>query len=101
MNEVPIRELQKAIRHNFGVESKHVGAVHVAETWDGAVAWEGDVQVFDLRDHPLALRCYAWSHETDKANTRNFVTVLHHGPIDSPKKAVQAVIANEARKHGH
>ena len=57
---------------------------------------DGEVQVFDLIDHPTAQRCYAWSYETDERKERT-LAVLHEGPVDSPRKAVQAAIVRDAR----
>lgn len=97
VNEVSIEELQKAIRHNFGCESRHVGEEPITETHDGRIAWQGAVQVFDLIGHS-APRCYAWSHATDDPKKRRFVTVLHVPPVDSPRAAVRAAAVAEARR---
>lgn len=77
--------------------AEHMGSVHVVETFRGAVAWEGDVELFELAGHPSATHGYAWAHETDSGG-RRFVTVLRLPPITSPETAVRAVIVNEARK---
>jgi len=47
-------------------------------------------------------RCYAWAHlEDDQSGKQQVVTVLHQPPVDSPQKAVQAAIVQEARERGH
>lgn len=97
MNEVAISELQKAIRHNFGCESKHVSEEEITEMHEGRIAWQGAVQVFDLIGHS-APRCYAWSHATDKPKIRRFVTVLHVPPVDSARAAVRAAAVTEFRR---
>ncbi len=71
-------------------------AVPVREAFEGKTVWEGVVQVFDLIGHPTARRAYAWSYETDEGKTRS-VAVLHQGPVDSPRKAVQAAIVSDHR----
>jgi hypothetical protein len=69
-------------------------SVPVKEFFQGQTVWEGVVQVFNLRGHPTAKRCYAWSHATT-GEKRRFVAVLHQGPVDSPEKAVRAAIVQE------
>lgn len=80
---------------------KWVESVPITETFAGQVVWDGIVEVFDLIDHPTATRCYAWSHEVDGSDQRRFVAVLHQGPVDSPKAAVQAAIVQAQREEGH
>jgi hypothetical protein len=52
--------------------------------------------VFELIGHPTAARAYAWSHVTT-GTKRQFYAVLHAGPVDSPRRAVQAVIVQQSR----
>lgn len=70
----------------------------VKETFKGETVWEGTVEVFDLIDYPDADRCYAWSHATDKDETRRYVAVLHVEPVTSPEAAVRASIVQQARE---
>ena len=94
-----IEELQDVIRKLHGAESKHVETVPVVETFNGQTVWEGEVEVFDLLDHPIANRIYAWSHDTDDpASPRRHVTVLHLPPAITPRKAVQASIVSDYRE---
>jgi hypothetical protein len=79
-----------------GCESRHVRSVPVREVFNGLVAWEGVVEVFDLIGHPKAKRCYGWSFE-DGRQTRS-VTVLELPPVDSPETAVKVAIAAKARE---
>ena len=92
--EESIDALRDAIRRLHGCDSRWVEAVPVKETFEGKTVWEGVVQVFHLIDHPSALRCYAWSYETDEGK-RRFIAVLHEEPVDSPRKAVQAAILED------
>ena len=93
-----IEELQEVIRKLHGSESTHVETVPIKETWQGETVWEGDVEVFDLHDHPDTSRVYAWAHDTDDpSNPRRHVTVLHIPPATSPRKAVQASIVSDYR----
>lgn len=96
MSETSKEALKKTIRNLHGCESVWVESVPVIETFQGRMVWDGVVQVFDLKGHPTATRCYAWSHATT-GRKRRFVAVLHQGPVDSPEKAVRAAIAAEER----
>ena len=98
MTETNTDALHRAIRDLHGCESRWVEAVPVTETFEGQTVWEGAVQVFDLIDHPTAKRAYAWSHPTDdESGPRRYVAVLQEGPVNSPRKAVQAAIVQEQR----
>jgi hypothetical protein len=94
-----IKELQDAIRRLHGSEASHVETVPVKELFQGQTVWEGDVEVFDLHDHPNAPRVYAWAHETEDADKhKRHVTVLHIPPVTSPETAVRAAIVQEYRE---
>lgn len=94
-----IQELQKVIRKLHGSFTTHVETVPVTETFQGQTVWEGEVEVFDLHDHPKASRVYAWSHDTsDPDNPKQHITVLHLPPATSPLKAVQVAIAGMFRE---
>jgi hypothetical protein len=89
--------LQDAIRHMHGCEATWMESVPVKETFRDETVWEGEVQVFELRGHPVAERAYAWSHATDGPR-RRFVAVLGVGPIQDAVAAVRASIVAESRK---
>jgi hypothetical protein len=94
-----IKELKDVIRKLHGTEATHVETVPVKETFQGQTVWEGDVEVFDLADHPKASRVYAWSHETnDPENPRQHITVLQIPPATTPLRAVQVAIAGMFRE---
>jgi hypothetical protein len=94
-----IEELKEVIRKLHGTEATHVETVPVKETFQGQTVWQGDVEVFDLADHPKASRVYAWSHETDDPeNPRQHITVLQIPPATTPLKAVQVAIAGMFRE---
>ena len=91
-------ELRDVIRRVHGAEATHVESVPVKEMFQGTTVWEGVVEVFDLVDHPTAMRAYAWSHGTDDpANPKRLVTVLHLHPIKSAQDAVKVAIIQEFR----
>jgi len=98
VSEVSTNALREVIKSLHGCDSTWIESVPVRETFEGETVWEGTVQVFDLKDHPTAKRCYVWSHTVGDSNKRRFVAVLHQGPIDSPQAAVRAAIVQEARE---
>ena len=51
-----IEELQDAIKQLYDSDSTHVETVPVTERFQGQIVWEGDVEVFNLEDHPKAER---------------------------------------------
>ena len=91
-----IETLREAIRATHGCDSRHVGSEQVYESFEGRIAWQGTVEVFDLIGHPKAKRAYAWTYRDDKQNKT--VTVLHIPPVDSPQSAVKVAIAAQVRR---
>ena len=94
-------ELQNAIRHLHGCDSRHVESVRVTETWQDETVWDGTVEVFDLIGHPTAKRAYAWSHAVEGSTKRRFIAVLREGKVDSPVAAVRVAIMTEVRERAH
>lgn len=92
-----IEELKTAIRRLHGCDADYVASVPVKEVFQDQVVWDGLVEVFDLRGHPKAKRCYAWSHATD-SDAKRFVAVLELPPVDSAETAVKAALVEEIRK---
>lgn len=60
-----IEELQEVIRKLHGTESSYVETVPIKEVFQCQTVWEGEVEVFDLHEHPKTSRVYAWAHETN------------------------------------
>ena len=91
-----LEELREAIQPVHSVDSEHIRTVAVKETFQGETMWDGLVEVFKLKGHPIAERAYAWTHETDHPNRpRRHVTVLDLHPIKSAQDAVRAAIVQE------
>jgi hypothetical protein len=93
------RLLQRVIQQRHRCEAIHRESVHVHEVLDGQTIWEGNVEVFDLKDHSEAERCYGWSHREEGTsghvlNSENMrlITVLGKRPVDSPEMAVRTAI---------
>ena len=68
--------LAQAIRRLHNCDSTHVESVRVVEAFRGETVWDGQIEVFDLIDHPTVKRAYAWAHEKDAGDPR-YVAVLH------------------------
>jgi hypothetical protein len=92
MDPAGIPALRDAIRHLHGADSRHVATEYVHDVAPtGEVAWDGDVEVFELSGSDKPLRCYAWSEATT-GTKRRFFAVLGVGQIDSATRAVRASI---------
>ena len=91
-----IRKLIEAIETTHECNAVHVGTQMVAEFFRDSVAWNGIVEIFDLKGHPRAKRCYAWSYAIK--NKTQYVTVLEIPPVDSAESAVQAAVAGGQQK---
>ncbi len=96
MQDNSVSTLHHTIRRLHGCDSTHIGTVAVTETFEDEVVWTGEVEIFELIDHPITQRAYAWAYETDSGKLRH-VAVLHKPPVDSARAAVRAVIAAESR----
>lgn len=97
MDPAGIPALIEAIRHMHSCDATWIESVPVHETHGAETVWKGEVQVFDLTNHPEATRAYAWSHESGPGGRRRFYAVLHAGQVRSAAKAVQASILTDAR----
>jgi hypothetical protein len=94
-----IAQVQVAVLqlHNCGAVWRATVPVH--EVFQGHTVWQDDVEVFDLHDHPKAMRAYAWSHlDGDKDERTRFAAVLEIPPVESAETAVLVQIVSDARK---
>ena len=89
MNELSVSEFEKAILATHGAVALLDSRTIVEEVFKGKPVWRGEVLVFELKGHPTATQCYAWSVDG------RVTAVLHDGPIDSPRAAVRAAIVAE------
>ena len=86
-----LSELQSAIRRQFECRSVFRGAVVIREQFlSDCQVWKGTVLIFDLLDYPTGSRCYAWSSPVEGTAQQEYVSILHRGPVDSPRAAVRA-----------
>ena len=94
-----LTRLQIVIQELHKCGAVHRETIPVRETFNGKTVWEGDVEVFDLENHPKAKRVYAWSHVAgENDEQKRYVTVLHLPPVDSPQSAVRLAIVQEYRE---
>jgi hypothetical protein len=94
-----IEELQDVIKRLHDSESTHVETVPVKEVFEGETVWEGEVEVFDLHDHPRTSRVYAWTHQTEDADhPKRHVTVLQIPPATTPENAVRTSIMSDYKE---
>lgn len=91
-----IDELKDVILKLHGVKADYLETVPVKETFQDQIVWEGEVEVFNIRGHPQATKCYAWAYQTDTG--RRFLAVLELPPVDSPINAVRAAIMSDVKK---
>lgn len=92
-----IQELQAAILNVHGASATHIETVPVTEEFQGETVWEGEVEVFNIRGHPKATRCYGWGYSADEDQGRKYVAVLELPPVDSPQTAVKAAVVSEIK----
>ena len=84
--------LASAIKLQHKCRPAHKETIFVHErTADEETVWKGEVEVFDLKEHPKAKTCYAWEHKGGNGNVKIF-TILGSDIIDSANRAVQAAI---------
>jgi hypothetical protein len=93
-----IERLAKAIFDLHGVKAVWLESVIVREIFGNKEVWNGVVEVFDLKGHPQATKCYAWSSSIEGSTKQRYYTVLHVPPIDSPEKAVRASIVHDHKR---
>lgn len=84
-NKQSLERLQQAIFHLHKVDSEWIESKHVREESGGKTIWEGEVEVFMLRDHPTAKRCYAWTCDEPE----EFIIILELPPVTDAQSAVK------------
>ena len=89
MTEVSTDQVKQAVESQLGGTSTFAQVVPIREMHGEQLVVQGTVHIFDLADHPGAIRANAWSHEMPDGK-RRMSAVLHAGPITSPREAVRA-----------
>jgi hypothetical protein len=93
-NKNYIERLKQVIFHFHKSDSKHVGSVPVEEVFKGKTLWKGDVEVFELTDHPKAKRCYGWTY----GEPEEFITILELPPVTDAQSAVKVGVSYQIKK---
>lgn len=86
--------LQMVIHQLHNSAATWLESVPVTETFEGKTVWQGNVEVFALRDHPKAKRCYGWSYDEPE----QFITILELPPVKSAQDAVKVGVAYQVKK---
>lgn len=102
-----IARIEAAIMQLHGCGAIWHQTVRVHEVFHGQTIWKGEVDVFNLKGHPKAKRCYGWSRRNGKDDEgERFVIVLEIPPVESASTAMRVgkhrrrpqETANEERK---
>lgn len=88
-------DLKRAVEQLHHCQVSFLEDVAVVEKFGKETVWRGVISVFDIKGHPQASRCYAWSSPIEGSTKRRYFAVLHVPPIDSPEKAVRASIVHD------
>jgi hypothetical protein len=84
LSETLLVHFERAIHAAHGADATLLERVLVREYLQGKRVWEREVLVFELLNHPIASRCYAWEAEGE------VTTVLGVGPVKSALDALRA-----------
>ena len=93
---VRIARIKDAVETIHQCKADHIASTPVIDLFCGQIAWDGVVETFDLKGHPQAKRCYAWSFLEN--GEERYTTILEIPPVNSPESAVRVAIASKARK---
>ena len=62
----------------------------MSEQFQGITTGEGEVEVFELKGHPTAVQCYAWSEDDEKGGGDiRAIVVLALPPATTPARAIR------------
>jgi len=94
-----ILQLIQAIRRLHGYKATYLETVPVKEVFEGQTIWEGDVEVFEIKNpRSSAKRVYAWAHDIDNIDrAKRFVAVLELPPVIDAQTAVRTAIIQEVK----
>jgi hypothetical protein len=85
-----IAQLKEAVETAHKCTARHVESKPVLELFRGQL-WDGAVEAFELAEHPIATRCYAWTYL--ERGEQQVATVLEIPPIDSAEAAIRSANA--------
>jgi len=85
--------LLNAIEHRANCSAAYFQTQPVKLTIDGAVVWQGKVEVYQLKDHPQAKTAFGWGFENAQKKME-YIVVVGVAPLDTPLQAVKAFVAS-------
>lgn len=91
-----IEKLKEAVEKAYECKARHVVSEEVTDLFQGEVAWDAVVAIFELEEYPKAKRCYAWAHIED--GEPQYTTVLEIPPVNSAESALEVAIARRDRQ---
>ena len=92
-----IGALKEAIQNTHGCQASYLRTEHVHESVQGRTVWDGDVEIFRLREHPKAKHAYAWAHPDGPNDEQTrFIAVLEIPPVKDARTAVLASITTDS-----
>ncbi|MGA8571513.1 MAG: hypothetical protein ACLP7A_10785 [Desulfobaccales bacterium] len=88
-------DLKRVVERLHHCQASFLEDIAMVEMFGEETVWGGVVSVFEIKDHPKATKCYAWSSPIEGSTKRRYYAVLHIPPVDSPEKAVRASIVHD------
>lgn len=82
-----ITEIILFINQTHHCVAVHRATVPAAELFLSRTVWDGDVEVFDLANHPKAKRAYAWGSPKREINKPREITIVVEIPSAEAKTA--------------
>jgi len=98
MNEASNESLRQAVEGLHGCKAAFKEVVHVTEEFEGETIWDGEIYLFNLKDHPSAKICYTWSSPIPNSDKRRYFAILHAGAVKSASDAVKASIVEDYKR---
>jgi len=89
--------LAEAIARMHDCAVSHKGTARVVEKVGDEIAFDGNVEVFDIEGDPEASQAFGWGWR-DNSGEIQYIGILNVPPIESPREAVQAAITSGAFK---
>ena len=93
-NKNYVERLKQVIFHLHKSGANHIGSVPVEEIFKSKTLWKGDVEVFELTEHPKAKRCYGWTY----GQPEEFITILEIPPVIDAQSAVKVGVSYQIKK---
>ena len=85
-----LEKLEKLIQAIYKCGAVHRETLYVTDWVEGMFVWLGDVELFELRGHPEAKRCYAWREGGTGEKGEKWLAILELPPVNSPLAAVKS-----------